>query len=168
MVVKGESNYVKLARESLEYYLKNHKYIEYEKKSDEKRGVFVSLKKDGVLRGCIGTLFPITDSLEEEIIRNSVEAGLHDPRFYPVMEDELDEISISVDVLSDFTQTSFDDLDPKIKGIIVTAGIKKGVLLPNIEGIDTPEEQLEIVLKKAGIKPYEDYQIEVFTVDRYE
>ncbi|MCT4632913.1 MAG: AmmeMemoRadiSam system protein A [Firmicutes bacterium] len=162
-----KSKYVEIARESLQYYLKNHKYLEIEEKSNRRNGVFVSLKKNGILRGCIGTISPVMESIEEEIIRNAVEAGLHDPRFYPVMEEEMDDIDISVDVLSDSFPSSFEELEPMTKGIIVTSGSKRGLLLPNLEGISTPEEQLEIVLKKAGIKPFEDYSIEVFTVERF-
>lgn len=165
--MKSDANYVEIARESLLYYLKNRKYLEIDEKSQKKNGVFVSLKKNGILRGCIGTISPVTESVEEEIIRNAVEAGLHDPRFYPVMEDEMDEIDISVDILSESVPSTFEELDPAIKGIIVSSGGKKAILLPALEGIDTPEEQLEIVLKKAGIRPFEDYKIEVFTVERF-
>lgn len=169
---QDEDVYVRLARQSLESYVRQEEYIavpEYVNNEmlDEKRGVFVSLKKDGELRGCIGTIFPTTESIAEEIIRNAVEAGLNDPRFYNVEEEELMDIEYSVDVLTQPVKAERDELDPKRFGVIVRRGSRTGLLLPDLEGVDTVEEQLSIALKKAGIKEDEDYTIEKFEVIRH-
>lgn len=132
-----------------------------------KRGVFVSLKKFGSLRGCIGTIFPSTDNIGEEIIKNAVEAGLEDPRFSPVIPSELKDITISVDVLTEALKAPIDELDPKIYGVIVRSGRKTGLLLPDLEGINDASEQIHIALKKAGIEPEENYSIEKFEVIRH-
>ncbi len=169
---QNEDVYVRLARESLEHYIREEEYIEVPKYVDdemlnEERGVFVSLKKDGELRGCIGTVFPSTENIANEIIRNAVEAGIKDPRFYPVEEEELFDIEYSVDVLTQPIDTKRDELDPKRFGVIVRKGSRAGLLLPDLEGVDTVEEQLSIALKKAGIKEDEDYTIEKFEVIRH-
>ncbi|MCC3863699.1 AmmeMemoRadiSam system protein A [Terrisporobacter petrolearius] len=164
--------YVKIARESLNHYYTYGHFIakpsELPKElSKEKGGVFVSLKKFGNLRGCIGTLLPTTDSIAEEIIKNSVEAAVHDPRFPSVTENELLDIDISVDVLSRPHKSTKEELDPKKYGVIVIQGHKKGLLLPDLEGVDTVDYQLQIACEKAGINPKEEYEIERFQVTRY-
>lgn len=169
---KSGDLYVRLARESLESYVKMGRYI---KMPDyvtpdmlkSSNGVFVSLKKDGDLRGCIGTIYPAHKNTAEEIIRNAVEAGENDPRFYPVEDNELDEIEYSVDVLMAPSPCTFDDLDPKRYGVIVRCGMKSGLLLPDLEGVDKKEEQVAIALKKAGISKSENYTIEKFEVIRH-
>lgn len=165
--------YVRLARESLTTYLETGEeysgipdYITDEMKHT-RRGVFVSLKKNGELRGCIGTIFPTTDSIAEEIIRNAVEAGLNDPRFYQVEKDELMDIDFSVDVLTEPQTACKDELNPEEYGVIVRCKGKTGLLLPALEGVDTVDEQLSIALKKAGINPREEYSIEKFKVIRH-
>lgn len=169
---KNESVYVRLARESLEYYLTNRKYIQIpdyatEEMINERRGAFVSLKKSGELRGCIGTILPTTKNVAQEIIRNAVEAGEHDPRFYPVDLKELRDISISVDVLTTPVPAKREELDPKRYGVIVRKGGRSGLLLPDLEGVNTVEEQLGIALRKGGISENENYEIEKFEVIRY-
>lgn len=169
---KSKNPYVKLARESLEYFLKHEKYIDVpnnlpDEMVTEKRGVFVTYKLDGELRGCIGTIFPTTECVAKEIIRNSVEAGTRDPRFHPINLEELPFLEISVDELMESEEASFEQLDPKQYGVIVRTNIKSGLLLPDLEGVDTKEEQLDIALKKAGIQPEEDYKIERFKVIRH-
>ena len=164
--------YVTLAKESLTYYLTHGTYMNIpehlpDNMKNEKNGVFVSLKKEGALRGCIGTIFPSTNSVAQEIIRNAVEAGMYDPRFMPVTEDEIPLIDFSVDVLSNIDKAKIEELDPKVYGIIITSGRKKGVLLPALQGVDTVEEQINIVLKKAGIDKAEDFTIEKFKVVRH-
>ncbi|WP_373000000.1 AmmeMemoRadiSam system protein A, partial [Lutispora sp.] len=164
--------YVRLARESLTHYLLQGNYMDVpdyvtDEMLNAKRGVFVSLKKEGQLRGCIGTIFPVTDSIAEEIIRNAVEAGTQDPRFSPVREDELEEIDFSVDVLTEAQKAARAELDPKKYGVIVRWRGRTGLLLPDLEGVDTVEEQLDIALKKAGIPPHENYSIEKFEVIRH-
>ena len=169
---ENQSPYVKLARESLMHYLKTGEYLDASphitrEMTESKRGVFVSLKKEGNLRGCIGTIFPVTENLGQEIIRNAVEAGIYDPRFAPVEASELKDLDFSVDVLTEPQITSKDELDPKKYGVIVRSGRKIGLLLPNLEGVDSVEEQLDISLQKAGIGPDEAYTIEKFEVVRY-
>jgi MEMO1 family protein len=165
--------YVRLARESLTTYLTTGKpmkdvpsYVIEEMKTT-RRGVFVSLKKYGELRGCIGTFLPTTDSIAEEIIRNAVEAGVDDPRFGAVEEEELLDIDFSVDVLTEPEPAQRDELDPKEYGVIVTSGRRRGLLLPDLEGVDTVEEQLSISLQKAGIGKNESFTIEKFKVIRH-
>lgn len=166
-------SYVRLARESLTYYLNSGKklkqlpdYVTDEMKNTQ-RGVFVSLKKHGELRGCIGTIFPVSDNIAEEIIRNAIEAGLNDSRFYEVEKEELMDIVFSVDILTEPEPSSREELNPKEYGVIVRSNGKTGLLLPDLEGVNTVEEQLSIALNKAGIEPYEDYIIEKFKVIRH-
>jgi len=168
----NESLPVRLARESLAYFLKTGQYLPLPEPVPEllkeKKACFVSLKKHGHLRGCIGTIEPVREMLAEEIIENSVSAGVRDPRFLPVKIDELNDLVFSVDVLSKPEKVSSkDELDPRNYGIIVKSGGRSGVLLPNLEGVDTVEKQLKITLDKAGISPDENYTIYRFKVDRY-
>ena len=131
-------------------------------------GVFVSLKKHGSLRGCIGTISPVTQSIAKEILRNAVSSGTEDPRFPPVTKDELDELIYSVDVLGEAESiTDKSELDVKRYGVIVTAGRKRGLLLPNLDGVDTIEQQLSIARKKAGIYDNEKVSMERFEVVRH-
>ena len=165
--------YVRLARESLTYYLLHGEYMDHvpayvtDEMRNTKRGVFVSLKKEKQLRGCIGTIFPVTKSIAQEIIRNAVEAGTQDPRFSPVTEDELEEIDFSVDVLTEAQKAVKKELDPKKYGVIVRWRSKTGLLLPDLEGVDTVEEQISIALQKAGIPNSADYSMEKFQVIRH-
>jgi len=165
--------YVRLARESLSVFLNTGTqmknipgYVTAEMKECN-RGVFVSMKKNRELRGCIGTISSTTGSIAEEIIRNAVEAGLNDPRFSEVEKDELMDIDFSVDVLTEPEPASLKDLDPKEYGVIVKTRGKSGLLLPDLEGVDTVEEQLSIALRKAGIEPDEEYSIQRFKVIRH-
>lgn len=128
---------------------------------------FVSLKKHGELRGCIGTLSPAEPDLGREIARNAHSAAFQDPRFNPVRAEELVELSVSVDVLSPSEPCLPADLDPASYGVIVASGFRRGVLLPDLPGIDTVALQLDVVLQKASISPAESYDVERFTVDRY-
>lgn len=170
--VLSSNPYVKLARESLNHYYSSGHLMQKpsnlpKELSEEKGGVFVSLKKFNNLRGCIGTFLPTTDSIAEEIITNAVQAAIYDPRFPRVTEDELSDIEISVDVLDRPHKTTKEDLDPKEYGIIVSQGQKRGLLLPDLEGVDTVDEQIQIACDKAGINPNGDYEIERFKVTRY-
>ncbi|MDF2905669.1 MAG: hypothetical protein K0R34_990 [Herbinix sp.] len=168
-----EDPFVHLARHSLETYISSRQYAKLpdglpEEMTNRKAGVFVSLKKHGSLRGCIGTISPVTDSIAEEILRNAVSAAAEDPRFAPVREDELDELIYSVDVLSPAEPIhSIEELDVKRYGVIVTSGRKRGLLLPNLEGVDTIEQQVEIARKKAGIYDNEKATLERFEVVRH-
>ncbi|MDD2371070.1 MAG: AmmeMemoRadiSam system protein A [Firmicutes bacterium] len=165
--------YVKLAMDSLEYFMKNGEYMSVpeglqEELYQKKAGVFVSLKIDGELRGCIGTIKGVTNSIAQEIIRNAVSAGINDPRFYPVSLKELEVLDYSVDVLgSSFPVNNIDELDAKRFGVIVSSGGRRGLLLPNLDGVNTPREQIDIALQKAGIGPEEDYELDAFEVVRH-
>lgn len=172
-IMENEDEYVSLARTTLEkYVIYGEKLVMPDNLPEEmikdKAGVFVSLKMDGQLRGCIGTIQPTTDSIAEEIIQNAISAGLEDPRFNPVTKKELNKIQYSVDVLKDAEPIkNMSELDTEKYGVIVNKGRKRGLLLPNLEGINTPEEQVSIALKKAGINPNEDYSMERFEVVRH-
>ena len=135
----------------------------------KRAGVFVSLKMHGRLRGCIGTILPVTDSVAEEIADNAVSAGCRDPRFTPVKEEELDQLVYSVDVLGETEEiASPEELDVKEYGVIVSKGRKRGLLLPNLEGVDTVEEQISIAMQKAGIDETETgVKLERFRVIRH-
>ncbi len=128
---------------------------------------FVSLKKHGELRGCIGTLEPAAADLGAEIARNARSAAFHDPRFQRVRADELADLACSVDVLSPSAPCALADLDPAVYGVIVLAGFRRGVLLPDLQGVDTAQQQVDIALQKAGIGPGEAFALERFTVTRY-
>lgn len=170
---ENEDLHVKLARKSLEHYVKYRQYIDVpsdlpDEFSNLRRGVFVSLKKDGILRGCIGTFQPTEENVALEIIKNAVSAGMNDPRFDRITEYELEDIVYSVDILSEPEKIeSKEDLDVEKYGVIVSSGYKKGLLLPNLEGIDTVDEQIDIALSKANIKADENYTIQRFKVERH-
>jgi MEMO1 family protein len=170
---KSEDPYVALARLTLETYINEDENPDVpddlpKEMLMEKAGVFVSLKKHGELRGCIGTILPTTNSIAQEIMQNAVSAGTGDPRFHPVEEHELEELQYSVDVLmSPESIEGAHQLDVKKYGVIVRSGYKSGLLLPNLEGVDTVEEQLDIVLQKAGISKGESYKMERFEVIRH-
>ncbi len=170
---KLEDPYVHLARYSLETFVEsgmNAKLPEGlpEEMLSRRAGVFVSLKKHGSLRGCIGTISPVTGNIAEEILRNAVSAGDEDPRFPPVTREELEELVYSVDVLSPAEPIkSMSELDVKRYGVIVSSGRKRGLLLPNLEGVNTIEQQVEIAKKKAGIYDNEKVSLERFEVVRH-
>lgn len=129
---------------------------------------FVSLKKHGDLRGCIGTLTPAEPDLGREIVRNAYGAAFGDPRFAPVAAHELSEITVSVDVLGAPHSCEIADLDPRRWGVIVSSGLRRGVLLPDLPGVDTVARQVDIALQKAGIHPSEPFQVQRFSVRRYQ
>ncbi len=163
---------VKLARDAIEAYVTDRRVIappqELTEEMKERAGAFVSIKKHGQLRGCIGTFLPTKTNLAEEVIRNAIAAATEDPRFPPVREDELKDLEVSVDVLSAPEPVNdLSELDPKKYGVIVVKGPRKGLLLPDLEGVDTVEEQLRIAKLKAGILPDEDCEIYRFNVRRY-
>ncbi len=165
--------YVELAKKVVEEYAKNKSLPPHPqsipKEMQKKAGVFVSIKKRGNLRGCVGTFSPAANNLYEEIVSNAISAANKDPRFSPVMEEELGDLDYSVDVLSEPVEVKdISELDHIKYGIIVIKGFRKGLLLPDIEGISSVEEQLRIAKLKAGIDPFdEDVSIYKFTVNRY-
>jgi len=163
---------VRLARDSIAEYLKTGKLpkppADIPEELKERAGVFVSLHEFGALRGCIGTILPVRNSAAEEIIHNAKAAASEDPRFPPVNPYELDDLDISVDVLSAPEPISSEgDLDPKIYGVIVERGFRRGLLLPDLPGITDPREQVEIARRKAGIGTDEPVKMYRFTVRRY-
>lgn len=168
---EAESELVQLARTTLETFVRHKEIIEPHSGSPllaQQAGVFVSLKINGQLRGCIGTIAPVQDNLATEIVENTISAGVYDPRFPPVTVEELPLIEYSVDVLSPPEAISGPgELDPKKYGVIVQKGGRKGLLLPDLDGVDTVERQLSIALEKAGIMPEESYRISRFLVTRY-
>lgn len=170
-IVEGNP-YTKLARKNLDKYFNEGKYVELSEIEDkellnDKKGVFVSMKINGELRGCIGTIAPTTNSVAEEIIKNSISAALNDPRFLPVKNEELLEVDISVDLLFPPEPTTFEELDPKVYGVIVSYGQRRGLLLPNLEGVNSKEYQVEIALEKGGISADKPYTLERFKVERF-
>jgi MEMO1 family protein len=173
MLTNKNNYYVSLAKSTVEHYVKTGERINCpENLSEEllshKAGVFVSIKKNGELRGCIGTIEPVTNCIAEEIISNAISACSQDYRFEPVRTGELTSLNYSVDVLSPTQSVASDtELNPRRYGVVVTNGNRRGVLLPNLEGVDTVEQQVSIALKKAGIDPTERYALERFEVIRY-
>ncbi|MFC1560158.1 AmmeMemoRadiSam system protein A [Candidatus Margulisiibacteriota bacterium] len=139
--------------------------------SDEMRGkagVFVSLHKGESLRGCIGTTAATRANVAEEIIVNAISAATRDPRFPPVTKDELPGLTVKVDVLGGHEKIDdISQLDAKKYGVIVVSGGKKGLLLPDLEGVSTPEQQIEICKKKAWISEGEPLELYRFQVKRY-
>ncbi len=168
-----EDAYVLLARQSLEHFVKTNRRMHrpeglLPELLEQKAGVFVSLKINGRLRGCIGTIAPITPSIADEIIRNAVSAAAEDPRFEPVRQDELPWLEYSVDVLAEAELIdSMVELDVKRYGVIVSSRGRRGLLLPDLAGVDTPDQQVNIALQKAGISPHDKYSLERFEVVRH-
>ncbi|MCH4166081.1 MAG: AmmeMemoRadiSam system protein A [Megasphaera sp.] len=163
---------VQLARQSISYYLQHHHFMavppDLPDELQERAGAFVSLHKAGNLRGCIGTFLPIQMNIASEIIHNAVSAATKDPRFYPVSLDELDGIDISVDVLgTPESVSSPQELDPKKYGVIVMSHAQTGLLLPDLEGVDTVQQQIDIAKEKACIPPQVRPDLYRFTVTRY-
>ncbi len=166
---------VKLARETVRRLLENLPLpetggeIANSELWHERKACFVSIKtKSGELRGCIGTLAPVQKTLDLEIIANAVSASTRDPRFPAMTRDELDGVVISVDVLSEPELIeNISQLNPKEFGVIISKGYRRGVLLPDLEGVDSVERQLEIAAMKAGIRDLDGAIIERFTVTRY-
>lgn len=169
----NEDDYVRLARATLETYINEGKIISTPQNlpseiTANRAGVFVSLKKNKMLRGCIGTIIPTRENIAQEIIQNAISAGVEDPRFEPVRKDELGEIVYSVDVMGEAEKiSSKDELDVYKYGVIVTHNGRKGLLLPNLEGVDNVDYQISIALQKAGIKQNEPYELQRFEVVRH-
>jgi AmmeMemoRadiSam system protein A len=168
-----EDAYVKLARYSVEHFIKTGKRAPMPdnlppEQTGRRAGVFVSLKKHGNLRGCIGTISPVTSSIAEEILRNAVSSCSEDPRFDKVRPDELPDLVYSVDVLAPPEPIASEkELDVLRYGVIVSSGHKRGLLLPNLEGVDTVAQQISIASQKAGIRPGAQVSLERFEVVRH-
>lgn len=162
---------VKLAKEAVESHIRKGKLPKAPELTPEMReraGVFVSLHKHGQLRGCIGTFEPAKDNVAEEIVANAISSSTMDPRFPPVTASELDDLEYSVDILTAPEPVAdLSQLDPKEYGVIVESGWKRGLLLPNLEGVDSVEEQIAICRLKAGISASEPVQLYRFQVRRF-
>lgn len=170
----GEDPWVRLARLSLESRVRRGIVLRTlpedlpAELTGRAAGAFVSLHKDGRLRGCIGTVTPTEENLAWEIVHNAVSAGTRDPRFPPVRPDELDELEYSVDVLGQPEPVeSVAGLDPKIYGVIVSCGRKRGLLLPDLDGVDTVADQIDIARRKGGIREEDPYTLQRFKVVRH-
>ena len=170
---ESEEPYVRLARASVEAYVSGRRKIGIpawapREMLDSAAGVFVSIHEFGDLRGCIGTILPFTDCIAEEIISNAISACSRDPRFEPVSPDELDNLEISVDVLTEPEPISGpEQLDVRRYGVIVSCGGRRGLLLPDLEGVDTVPQQIDIARRKGGIGVNEPYKLERFEVIRH-
>ncbi len=170
----GEDPWVRLARLSLETRVRTGKTLASlpddlpSPLTDTRAGAFVSLHVRGQLRGCIGTTGPTQRNLGWEIVNNAVSAGTRDPRFNPVTRDELDSLEYSVDVLSEPEPISSPaELDVKKYGVIVSYRGRRGLLLPDLDGVDTVEQQIDIARQKGGISPHAPYELERFEVVRH-
>jgi AmmeMemoRadiSam system protein A len=167
-----ESEPVRLARATIERFVREGTTPEPVPLTDPvlppRAGAFVSLHTPAGLRGCIGTIAPTEPTLAAEIVRNAVQAATQDPRFPPVRADELSDLEITVDVLeAPEPVSSLAELDPKVYGVITTCGWRRGLLLPDLEGVDTCEDQVAIAMSKGGIRSGEPISLERFKVVRY-
>ena len=163
---------VKLARKTVETYVKEGKIPpppdKLTREMKERAGVFVSIHKLGDLRGCIGTFEPAQKNVAEEVMNNAVSSATRDPRFPPVSPEELEHLDYSVDVLTSPEPVADESqLDPKKYGAIVERGFRRGLLLPDLEGVDTADYQIDICRQKAGIMPDEPVKLYRFEVKRY-
>jgi len=131
-------------------------------------GVFVSIKQGGRLRGCVGTFFPTEETIAHEVIANAIKSASADPRFPPIDESELAGLTISVDVLSEPESCDETQLDPSCFGVIVESGWRRGLLLPDLEGVESIADQLSIAKSKAGIRKDEPVSLSRFTVERHQ
>jgi len=164
--------FVELARKAMTVYITTGKTIEppnpLPQEMRGRAGVFVSIHKGSSLRGCIGTFAPTTESIAHEIIEMAKEASTADPRFPPITKSELDSLEISVDVLSEPEDIKNEsELDPKVYGVIVRSRYRRGLLLPDLDGVDTPAKQIDIAKRKAGIFGNEPVTLQRFKVTRH-
>lgn len=164
---------VELAKKTIELYVRDGKTIAAADDTlpqdlTQQAGVFVSLKIRGMLRGCIGTFQPTQPTIAHEVVQNAISAATADPRFSPVRPEELGQLEYSVDVLSaPEPVSSTKELDPKKYGVIVQSGRRRGLLLPDLEGVDTVDYQVSIAMQKAGIPSGSQIQLSRFEVKRY-
>ena len=173
--INSSDAYVRLARKTIETYIRTGEKIRPadldlpEEMTGRRAGAFVSIHKQGMLRGCIGTIGPTMKNLAMEIVTNAISASTRDPRFDPIKESELPWLEINVDVLGEPEDIdSMDQLDVKRYGVIVsTRDGRRGLLLPDLDGVDTPEEQVAIAMRKGGIQSHEKYFLKRFEVVRH-
>ncbi|MCL4382399.1 MAG: AmmeMemoRadiSam system protein A [Patescibacteria group bacterium] len=167
-------SYLLLAQKTVEEYVKTGQVISLprdlpKEMLTKKAGVFISIhQKDGSLRGCIGTFLPTQDNLAHEIVRNAIESATADPRFSAILAQELPDLVYSVDILSEPEPAEKKDLNPKKYGLIVTtADGRRGLLLPDLEGVETIEQQISVCRQKAGIAETEPVSFLRFRVERH-
>jgi len=189
MQEKEKSFLLGLARETIEYGVQNnHKLPEIEIPKElelfrEKKGVFVTLKKDRKLRGCIGNILPVYP-LFEAVIRNANSAAFEDPRFYPLTESELKDIKIEISILTIPEKIQFNGYEelkklvrPNIDGVVLKYGFKSATYLPQVwEEVSNPDEFFFSLAMKAGLNPsvlyspnieIETYQVESFSEEDF-
>ena len=170
-MVKKFHPLVKLAKETVESYVREGKTPQPKELTPEMKGragVFVSIHKHGELRGCIGTFEPTKDNVAEEIIANAISSATRDPRFPPMAASELSDLEYSVDVLTKPEPVGdASQLDPEKYGVIVESGLRRGLLLPDLEGVATVERQIEICRLKAGILADVPVKLYRFQVERF-
>jgi AmmeMemoRadiSam system protein A len=165
-----------LARRAVETFVLKRKVVEPElcdasSLLSQRSACFVCIKTEGrELRGCVGTVEPEHDSLAEEVVDNAIKAATRDPRFRPVSAEELSLLRYSVDVLGALEPTTLEDLDPSVFGVVVTndSGTRRGLLLPNIDGIRTADQQVGVAARKAGIAPRETVKLFRFRTRRFQ
>jgi len=176
MPISGAAHHplVQLARAAITAYVRERRKISPEEApaaiTGAPAGVFVTLHQasTGDLRGCIGTIGPTEPTLAEEVINNAISAATRDWRFYPVGPAELADLVIDVSVLYPPEPiAALTELDPKHFGVIVQRGGRRGLLLPDIEGVDDAETQISIARQKAGIGPEESVKLYRFRVEKY-
>ncbi|HEX8776285.1 MAG TPA: AmmeMemoRadiSam system protein A [Pyrinomonadaceae bacterium] len=167
----GDYDLPALARRAVETFVSEGRVIEPPAETfDQPAACFVSIKTiEGELRGCIGTIEPVKPSLAQELIANAINASMRDPRFPPVRAEELPRLRYSVDVLSAPEPATFEELDPETYGVIVEdeAGLRRGLLLPDLKGIETAGQQVDIAARKAGIVPGTPLRLSRFRVERF-
>ena len=164
----------RLAKDTVELYVRKGRI--YEVREDDltpemtgRAGVFVCLKIFGQLRGCIGTFQPTEPDIAHETVRNAISAATCDPRFACLRTDELDAVEYTIDVLTPPEKVaSKSELDPRRYGVIVQAGGRRGLLLPDLEGVDAVDYQIGIAMQKAGIPPGTPVELSRFEVKRYQ
>ncbi|MCX6746090.1 MAG: AmmeMemoRadiSam system protein A [Candidatus Parcubacteria bacterium] len=171
--------YIKLAKETIKHYLLTKKTIEVPEDLpaemlNKRAGVFICFKNKGELRGCIGTFLPVYENIADEIIQNTISAATRDHRFLPVHVSELKDLKITIDILAEpvrIEDEEINQLNAKKFGVVVKSedGLRTGLLLPDLEGVDTVEDQISIASQKAGIDPLvENFHVYKFTVKRHE
>ncbi len=165
---------VQLAKDTIENYVRHGETIqpptELTSEMEKQAGAFVSIHKYGMLRGCIGTIEPTQANVAQEVIQNAISSATRDPRFPPITPDELADLDIKVDVLGEPEPVDgLEELDPRRYGVIVKSARdrRRGLLLPDLEGVDTVEYQVDVARRKAGIRPDEPIELYRFEVVRY-
>ncbi|MEA1926095.1 MAG: AmmeMemoRadiSam system protein A [Patescibacteria group bacterium] len=161
--------HITLAKKAVEKYVIENIIIEVSEDVPEgmitrRAGVFVTIFKNGDLRGCIGTYLPTRESIAREIILNAVAACSRDHRFDQVVENELAYLKYEVSILAEPRKIKdIQTHDPKKRGVlIISSDGRSGLLLPDLDGIETSEQQIEIASRKGGIDLLRD-SVELFS-----